>query len=374
MKRYALLIVVLVIAGGLVLVGLARSRAKESDVRERQARDAALRRAQVMLPAGDIGAVDFSTNPRDPRPFPVDTPLVCRFEPDDLSGTTPKFDCELEDGTDIKVKYTRNPEIPAEVATTRLLAGLGFGADHVSLVRNLRCYGCPTWSFPVRRVAGMVGLRPLFERAPEDSYVDYEWVAVERKLDAQEIETDEVEGWAWFELAHVDPAQGGATRAELDALRLVAVLLNHWDNKSSNQRLVCPSKPRDAEDEEVDAPCDRPLAIIQDTGATFGPTKVDYTAWSESPVWMDAETCTVSLRHMPYRGGTFTDTRISEAGRRLATERLTALSREQVRTLFEAARFPDARTGEYPARDVSPWVETFLARVRAIADHPGCPE
>jgi hypothetical protein len=36
----------------------------------------------------------------------------------------------------------------------------------------------------------------------------------------------------------VDPAKGGATRAELDALRLTAILLGHWDNKASNQRLV----------------------------------------------------------------------------------------------------------------------------------------
>jgi hypothetical protein len=41
----------------------------------------------------------------------------------------------------------------------------------------------------------------------------------------------------------VDPAKGGATRAELDALRLTAILLGHWDNKASNQRLVCEEGP-----------------------------------------------------------------------------------------------------------------------------------
>ena len=36
-------------------------------------------------------------------------------------------------------------------------------------------------------------------------------------------------------------------RADLDALRLLARVLAHWDNKSENQRLVCldgPPRPR----------------------------------------------------------------------------------------------------------------------------------
>src|SRR5206468_2484471 len=52
----------------------------------------------------------------------------CRFLNDPLSGTTAKFNCVLNGGVVIKVKYGRNPEIQGEVAGTRLLRTLGFPA------------------------------------------------------------------------------------------------------------------------------------------------------------------------------------------------------------------------------------------------------
>ena len=62
---------------------------------------------------------------------------------------------------------------------------------------------------------------------------------MESKLAGRSIEVDTFEGWDWRELPLVDPSNGGATRAELDALRLIAVFISHWDNKNPNQRLVC---------------------------------------------------------------------------------------------------------------------------------------
>src|SRR5687768_156875 len=69
--------------------------------------------------------------------------IECRYDPETTSGTTPKFDCILATGDTVKVKYGVNPEIAGEVAATSLLKALGFGADHVSIVRRVRCYGCP---------------------------------------------------------------------------------------------------------------------------------------------------------------------------------------------------------------------------------------
>jgi hypothetical protein len=69
--------------------------------------------------------------------------LDCHFQLSDLGGTTPKFRCALDDGSEVRVKYGFGSEIPAEAAATRLLAVLGFGADRVTLVERLRCYGCP---------------------------------------------------------------------------------------------------------------------------------------------------------------------------------------------------------------------------------------
>jgi hypothetical protein len=70
--------------------------------------------------------------------------------------------------------------------------------------------------------------------------------------------------------------------------------------------------------------CREPLLMLQDLGATFGPTKVDYEAWTAMPLWEDEAACLVSMRSMPYNGILFPPTRISEAGRALLADRLDA--------------------------------------------------
>ena len=56
------------------------------------------------------------------------------------------------------------PEIPAEAAATRLLAALGFGADTITLVERLRCFGCPRDPFLTMKVVETTGARPVYER------------------------------------------------------------------------------------------------------------------------------------------------------------------------------------------------------------------
>ena len=46
----------------------------------------------------------------------------------------------------VKVKYG-SAERHAEIAATRLLTALGFGADRMYLVPHLRCEGCPPFPF-----------------------------------------------------------------------------------------------------------------------------------------------------------------------------------------------------------------------------------
>jgi hypothetical protein len=160
----------------------------------------------------------------------------------------------------------------------------------------------------------------------------------------------------------------GANRAERDALRLFAVLLAHWDNKASNQRLLCLSSSAHW------APCARPFAYIHDLGATFGPNKVELDHWSEAPIWSDRGRCMVSMRQFPYGGGTFPDTRISEAGRRLLVRQLTALTERQLVALFTAARFPEFHGGRGSGADPKQWTAAFLDKVRQIADAGPCAE
>lgn len=74
-------------------------------------------------------------------------PVLCRYAYDEPSGTSSKFDCVLETGHVVKVKYGRNSEVHAETAASTLLTALGYAADQVRIVPRLRCYGCPRYPF-----------------------------------------------------------------------------------------------------------------------------------------------------------------------------------------------------------------------------------
>ena len=107
--------------------------------------------------------------------------IECRFRFSDLGGTTPKFDCVLPSGKELRVKYGLGSEVPAETASTRLLTALGFGADTVTLVERLRCYGCPNEPFVTAKVAETTRTQPIFERVVnEESYEEFEWAGIER--------------------------------------------------------------------------------------------------------------------------------------------------------------------------------------------------
>jgi hypothetical protein len=331
-------------------------------------RQLALQQAGVWTPSSPAAA-DFTANPGDPSALLSQAIVRCRYFDGPVRGTTPKFDCALPDGEVVKVKYGRNAELHAELAATRLLAALGFGADRIYLVPRLRCYGCVRTPFHTLRLLDYVHAREAVQRrVPDDSYSDFEWVAVERRLEGYEIEADDEDGWPWYELEPIDSARG-ANRAERDALRLVAMLLAHWDNKASNQRLLCLAPAPDG-----DGSCPRPFAYIQDVGATFGPRKVDFERWHGTPVWADRTRCLVSMRQFPYSGGTFPDTRISEAGRQLAARLLSPLGERRLAALFTAARFPEFNGAGGEDGDPSKWARTLLEKARQIAAAGPCPE
>lgn len=319
------------------------------------ARNEALSRARVFRDEPfNAATIDFAADPNQGVADPTLT--SCKYKPDETSGTTPKFDCELPSGEKIKVKYGWTQEIPSETAAARLLHALGFGADSVSRVDMVRCYGCPIQPFHTRALLEMLNLDGYADKhIGYSAHRDFKNVSVERNLDGEAIEVGYERGWAFYELEKIDPSHGGATRAEVDALRLMAIFLHHWDNKSSNQRLTCPDAKT--------ADCQHPLAMIQDVGSEFGPKKVEIDNWRGTPVWRDSANCVVSMKGMPYNGGTFEDVAISEGGRRLLAERLRQLSAKQIETLFTAAGL----------EDVPAWTAAFQDRVRQIAERPACP-
>ena len=333
-------------------------------------RDRALRGARVWHPpAVPVSSAALAQNP--PGGFSADDEISCRFLLQKVGGTTPKFNCELPGGEIVKVKYGEtNAELHAEVAATRLLAALGFGADRMFVVRAVNCAGCPPIPFTVLRCLAETGL----ESACVPGGIDYsksrrfETVVVERRVAGRAIEAKPDQGWAWFELDRVDPAAGGSPRADVDALRLMAVLLAHWDNKAENQRLVCPA--------DRDVPgggCDEPLALIQDLGGTFGPTKIDLRNWRGTPVWTDASACRVSMEDLPFGGGTFPKAQISEEGRRRLLELLTQLTDAQLTDLFRGSRITTFDGLSVEARDPSAWVLAFQEKVQQIRAAGPCP-
>lgn len=347
-------------------VGFADARPAESAHFTNDERDSALRRARVWRPV-DLTHIDFAANPADPLGVLAGPVVRCRYQSRPAHGTTAKFDCVLPDGEVIKVKYGHTGEIHAELAASRLLTALGFGADRMYLVPRVRCYGCMRTPFYTNWVLDKIHMRELVTRTvPEDSYTEFEWVAVERPFPGREIEAaDGGEGWGWYELERIDSSRG-ATRAELDALRLAAMLLAHWDNKAPNQRLVCLPADVDA------SSCSQPFAFIQDLGATFGPNKVDLDHWKALPIWKDASRCVVSMQALPYSGGTFRDTTISEDGRHLLARELAMLNDDQITTLFSASRFREFN-GSGPAADPTVWARAFRDKVRQITDAGPCP-
>ena len=168
----------------------------------------ALASARVwQAPARPVADANLRDNPPGAA-FSPDEDLTCRFTTRDVGGTTPKFYCELPGGEVVKIKYgAGNPELPAEVAATRLLTALGFWSDQMFVVRSVRCEGCPRFPFKALRCAQSTGLTSIcFAGASRESVVTFPFAVVERRLDGRVIEASEDQGWGWYELASVDAA------------------------------------------------------------------------------------------------------------------------------------------------------------------------
>lgn len=337
-------------------------------------REAALASARVWMPPPEPpAAADLGINAESPGGlFSHDADVECRFAQEKVGGLTPKFNCQLPDGRAVKVKYgSANPELYAEVAATRLMAALGFPADRMYVVRSVKCAGCPPFPYHALRCYAATGYRwPCFPTGLDfDRHRRFAPAVIEQRLEGRRIEASSDQGWAWYELDKIDPAKGGSPRAEVDALRLLAVFLAHWDNKAENQRLICP-----AGSDLPDGGCARPLAMVQDLGGTFGPTKLDLQNWRATPVWSDPRACRVTMAPLPYRGGTFEERDISEEGRRFLLTLMEQFSREQIESLFAGARATEYDAIRAENRRPSAWAVAFEEKVQQIRAAGPCPD
>jgi hypothetical protein len=331
----------------------------------------AMRRAQVwMEPDISIETAGLAENPGGPGAFGRRDVVTCRFQPGVIAGNTPKFHCELDSGETVKVKYGRtNPEVYAEVSATRLLGILGFPTDRMYVVERVRCFGCPEDPFEDLQCMNEedASLARCFPDVDYSRAQDFDPAVIERPVKGRRIEAPKARGWSWEELEKIDASAGGANRAQIDAFRLLAVFLGHWDNKAENQRLLCLGEKHKS------TTCEHPLAMVQDLGATFGPDKLNLDAWAKTPIWADVATCRVSMQALPYGGSTFPDRLISEEGRQFLAARLGRLSTQQVRDLFDGARIAQYPHKVAGGQDVENWVRAFEDKVHAIADRAPCP-
>src|SRR4029453_19113600 len=177
-------------------------------------RAAALRSARVwQQPAVPIPQARFDQNPPDHDLLHEKAIVDCRLVLKSMSGTTPKFDCELPGQDVIRVKYGRgNPELHAEIAATRLLSALGFFADRMYVVGKVRCAGCTMFPFHSLKCLGETGIeRACFPGGVDSSSrTDFDAVAIERRLEGRRLESARDQGWAWYEVDRIDEAAGGA--------------------------------------------------------------------------------------------------------------------------------------------------------------------
>lgn len=315
-----------------------------------------LRRAQVWTPTS-VSEMNIREGPPRRR-FGTGATVTCDFSNRKFGGHTPKFGCALDDEV-LKVRYGRdNGEVYAGVAATRLLWALGFGADAMYPV-TIVCRGCPE--------------KMRAEGVESGGAITFDVAAIEKKFPGKDIEKPGGRGWSWAELDLVDEREGGAPRYQRDALKLLAVLMQHTDSKPDQQRLVCRSGGRSAEEL---AACPDPLMMIHDVGQTFGRANlfnrsavgsVNLADWSKAAVWADPAGCVGNLERS--ETGTLGYPTISEAGRKFLGDLLLQLTDVQLHDLFAVARFDRKPHGGGP---IEAWVAAFKQKRSEILSRT-CP-
>jgi hypothetical protein len=315
-----------------------------------------IKHAQVWK-ASDVSSKDIRTGPDVKGAFAPGETVTCDYMRERLGGTTPKFSCAIAPDDKVKVRFGRaNGEVYAGVAATRLLWALGFGADALYPVRVV-CRGCPA----------------EFAREGDAApgQIVFDLAAIERRMPGHELVGPGLDpGWTWPELDQMDESAGGAPVAQRDALKLLAVFLQHTDNKQEQQKLLC----LDERLEGAGAGCVTPFMMIHDVGMTFGRANsfnrealgsANLEQWAATPIWRDATHCVANLS--PSQTGTLSDPIISEGGRQLLADLLGQLTDDQLQDLFGVARVGERIPPGGTGTSVSAWVDAFKHKRDEIA-------
>lgn len=317
-----------------------------------------IRKAQVWMPT-DISHLDILKGPTDVPGYYLGETVSCDFKKKKPGGTTNKFYCKSSVGKKLKIRYdAANGKVYSMPVATRLFWALGFGSVRSFAVR-VDCHDCP---------------REPFEHWDDPDVADriFDPATVERKFPGVAIHEKgkKKQGWSWDELDDVSESEGGATKAQIDALKLLAAFVQHGDNNATQQKLVClPDGVVD--DGDGHSTCKKPFMYVADLGSTFGGAErlderasMSLASWERHSIWKDRGACIADLAHTPE--GTLTDPRISEEGRKFLSSLLEQLSDQQILNLFRAGRADERDQGEngltQRSRNLAPlsdWVRVF---------------
>jgi hypothetical protein len=332
-------------------------------------REQVMERAHVWQ-AIDTSSLDLIKGPVLPESQRIPEHVTCKFVfPDKpLTGMTPKFRCDLGKDDVVKVKYgEKNGEVYAEVAASRLLWALGFQSDVIYPTR-VTCVNCPSDPFAASSADWQRG-------SPSDvSTKEFDPAVIERESGSA-VEVPGYEGWAWPELDKISPKSTGATRAQLDAFKLMAVFIQHSDSKPGQQEIVCEAggKQKDAVGNET---CANAWLVIKDLGGSFGKatklntSKMNLADWDAAGIWKDDKRC---VADMPRSfTGSLEDPVISEAGRSFLSQRLALLSDQQIRDLFTVSNVMRREQtievdGKRRPVTIDDWVRVFKRKRSEIA-------
>ncbi len=349
---------------------------KKLSVAERQQ---VMERALVWRPL-NTSSLDLIKGPILPASQRIPPQVSCTFVfPDKpLSGMTPKFHCAIppspglrgtsEKDDVVKVKYgEKNGEVYAEVAGSRLLWALGFQAD-VMYPTRVTCRNCPADPFAASSSDWQRG------KPTEVATREFDPAVIERE-GGSAVEVPGYEGWAWPELDKLTANGVGATRAHIDAFKLLAVFIQHSDSKPGQQEIVCQegAKRTDAKGNEA---CAEAWLVIKDLGGSFGKatklnsSKMNLADWDSAIMWKDAGKC---VADMPRSfTGSLEDPVISEAGRGFLSQQLAKLSDKQIRDLFTVSNVVkrgetiEAAGSRRPVT-IDDWVRVFKRKRSEIA-------
>jgi len=104
---------------------------KKKELSTKAARLAFIRKAQIWSPT-NVSQMDLRAGPEGAGSFQPNEAVTCDYVRTKLTGTSPKFDCDVGSGDVVKVRYgAQNGKVEAAVIASRLLWALGFGADRL---------------------------------------------------------------------------------------------------------------------------------------------------------------------------------------------------------------------------------------------------